>query len=217
MAVRQLRGYKRHVVSEQLEARHPYLEDINSHLKDDDVSMASGSRQFPRLVDQLQEPSFAPEVLVDALCLVCDLCANQENKCHAISSGVVEAATNLLMHDSILVRRDAARVISCVGKLMAGRGLLLKGNRDMPRSVTGNVVPGPSVPRLTKLLLGCNDEVVKKNVAEAFLTITIFRDGCQQVSTRVQSRGLCSIVVRPFHSHHPQKILASASHTCCDL
>jgi len=32
----------------------------------------------------------------------------------------------------------------------------------------------------SKLLLGCNDEVVKMNVARALQAVTIFRDGCQQ-------------------------------------
>lgn len=42
-------------------------------------------------------------------------------------------------------------------------------------------LPGPTLPRLSKLLLSCEDEQVKRNVAGAFRAITIFRDGCQQV------------------------------------
>lgn len=55
------------------------------------------------------------------------------------------------------------------------------GNSNMPRKLTGVEPPGAALPRLAKLLLGCDDEIVKKNVAEALWQMTIFRDGCQQV------------------------------------
>merc|ERR1719498_2334472 len=179
--VNPLQGYKRHIVSESLKDRYPYLEDINGHLKHDDVSMAFGDRLFPRLVDQLKTPGMAPEKLTEALCVICDLCAHQENKVTAVASDVVAAATNLLMHDSVEVRREAARVIGSVAQMVGGRSCMPIGNANMPRKLTGAVAPGPTLPRLSKLLLQCDDEIVKKNVAEALWAMTVFRDGCQQV------------------------------------
>jgi len=176
-----LQGFKRHIVSEWSADRYPYLEDINGHLKHDEVSMAFGDRQFPRLVEQLKTPGMAPVKLVEALCVICDLCPHQENKVTAVSSDVVAAATNLLMHDSIEVRREATRVIGSVSQMVGGRSCMPIGNANMPRKLTGAVAPGPTLPRLSKLLLQCEDDIVKKNVAEALCAMTIFRDGCQQV------------------------------------
>lgn len=176
-----LQGYNRHIVSEFLKDRYPYLEDINGHLKHDEVSMAFGDRIFPRLVEQLKTPSMQPEKLSEALSTICDLCAHQENKCMAVASETVAAATNLLMHDDVEVKRQAARVIGAMALMVLGRSHMPVGNVGMSRKLTGTVAPGPTLPRLSKLLLQCNDEVVKKNVAEALCAMTIFRDGCQQV------------------------------------
>lgn len=179
--INHLQGYKRHITSEFLKDRLPYTEDIRGHLKADDVSMAHGERLFPRLVEQLKMPGIAPEKLVEALRTICDLCSNQENKCQAIASDVVAAATNLLTHENIPVRRDAARVIGSMGLLIGGRSLMPVGNSTMSRKLTGPVGVGSTLPRLAKLLIGCDDEEVKMNVARAMQSITIFRDGCQQV------------------------------------
>jgi hypothetical protein len=179
--VKLLQGYRRHIVSEFHADRYPYLEDINGHLKKDEVSMAFGDRLFPRLVDQLKTPDMHPTKLTEALCVICDLCPHQENKVTAVASDVVAAATNLLMHDSVEVRREAARVIGSVAQMVGGRSCMPIGNANMPRKLTGSIAPGAALPRLAKLLLQCDDEIVKKNVAEALWSMTIFRDGCQQV------------------------------------
>merc|ERR550532_852596 len=113
-----MQAYKRHITSEFLADRYPYLEDIRGHLKEDDVSMAFGDRLFPRLVEQLKSQTIAPEKLIEALRTVVDLCANQESKSQAISSDVVAAATDLLMHDHVPVRREAARVITSMALLI---------------------------------------------------------------------------------------------------
>jgi hypothetical protein len=194
--VNALQGYKRHIVSDFHADRYPYLEEINGHLKHDDVSMAFGDRLFPRLVDQLKTPGMAPNKLVEALCVICDLCPHQENKVTAVASDVVAAATNLLMHDSVEVRREAARVIGSVGLMVGGRSCMPIGNANMPRKLTGAVAPGPTLPRLSKLLLQCDDEIVKKNVAEALCQMTVFRDGCQQVvdqgTVKAMAQYLCA-------------------------
>ncbi|OLQ14838.1 hypothetical protein AK812_SmicGene958 [Symbiodinium microadriaticum] len=179
--VKPLQAYNRHIISDHLKDRHPYLEDIRGHLKGDDVSMAQGDRLFPRLVEQLTAPNMAPERLVEALRTVCDLCSHQESKTVAISSDVIAAATHLLLHDAVPVRRDACRVISSMSLLVGGRGLLQVGNADLAGKLTGQISAGPTLPRLAKLLLSCDDELVKLHAAEAFQAVTIFRDGCQQV------------------------------------
>jgi len=179
--VNPLQGYKRHIVSESLADRYPYLEDINGHLKHNEVSQAFGERLFPRLVDQLKTPGMASDKLTEALRVIFDLCSHQENKVTAVASDVVAAATNLLMHDSVEVRREAARVVGSVAQMVGGRSCMPIGNANMSRKLTGAVAPGPTLPRLSKLLLQCDDEIVKKNVAEALWSMTVFRDGCQQV------------------------------------
>eukprot|EP00440_Ansanella_granifera_P034077 gb/GFBE01036966.1/.p1 GENE.gb/GFBE01036966.1/~~gb/GFBE01036966.1/.p1 ORF type:complete len:519 (+),score=121.86 gb/GFBE01036966.1/:1-1557(+) len=176
-----LQAYNRHIISEHSKDRHPYLEDIRGHLKTDEVSMAAGDRLFPRLVEQLTMPGMAPDKLIEALRTICDLCSHQENKSVAITSDVIAAATHLLMHESVPVRRDAARVISSMSLLIGGRGLLPVGSSALSAKLTGAMGAGPTLPRLSKLLLSCDDELVKLHVAEAMQAITIFRDGCQQV------------------------------------
>jgi hypothetical protein len=158
------------------------LEDINGHLKKDEVSMAFGDRLFPRLMEQLMTPDMHASKLTEALCVICDLCAHQENKVTAVASDVVAAATNLLMHDSVEVRREAARVIGSVAQMVCGRAEMPMGNAKMPHKLQfASAVKPATLPRLANLLLQCDDEIVKKNVAAAFWSMTIFRDGCQQV------------------------------------
>jgi hypothetical protein len=179
---RPLKAYSRHIISDNLRHRHPYLEDIKDNLKSDDVSMAFGDRCFPRLVEQLKTPTLAPEKLSEALQTICDLSAHQENKCIAIASDVVAAATNLLMHQSVDVQRDAARVIASLAHMICGRMCMPLGNRHMPKNLTGALLDGPTLPRLAKLLRTVpGDEIVKMNVARAIHFVCIYRDGCQQV------------------------------------
>jgi hypothetical protein len=207
--INKLQGYKRHIVSDFLHDRYPYLEDITSHLKKEDVSMASGDRLFPRLVAQLEDPTMTAEVLVEALRTICDLCSHQENKNVAISTEVVEAATNLLTHDSIPVRRDAARVITSTAQVIGGRVKMPIGNTEMPtRLAAGHAVPGPTLQRLVKLLLGCDDELVKMNVAEAMCSTTIHRDGCQQVVELGASKGIAQYLIATLPDVPPTRPLS---------
>jgi len=195
-----MQAYKRHITSEFLSDRYPYLEDIRGHLKEDDVSMAFGDRLFPRLVEQLKSPNMAPEKLIEALRTICDLCAHQENKCQAIASDTVAAATHLLMHDHVPVRRDAARVISSMALMMGGRSLMPLGSSNMSRKLMSAVAAGPTLPCLAKLLLSCNDELVKRHVAEAMRSVTLFRDGCQQLvnegTVKAVAQYLCATLPR---------------------
>lgn len=185
-----LEFYHRHITSEFLKDRYPYLEDIRGHLKADDVSIAAGDRLFPRLVEQLKSSSITADELVKALRLVCDSCYNQEHKCEAIASDIVAAATNLLLHDHIPVRREAARVISIISLLMCGRHQLPIGNATLAATLSTGMDVGPTLQRLAKLLLGCDDELVKMHVAEAICAITLFRDGCQQVVDQSTTVGI---------------------------
>jgi len=196
-----LQAYQRHITSDFLADRYPYLEDIRGHLKEDDISMAFGDRLFPRLVEQLKSPMIAPEKLIEALRTVVDLCANQENKCQAIASDVVAAATNLLMHDHVPVRRDAARVISSMALMIGGRSLMPIGSASITRRFTSAIASAATMLRLAKLLLGCNDQLVKMHVAEALRAVTQFRDGCQQVvdheTVKAVAQYLCATLPDP--------------------
>jgi len=194
--VKNLKGYRRHIVSDVLADRYPYLENIRGHLKPDEVSTAAGTRLFPRLVEQLKNPTMPPERLTEALITICDLISHQERKCDAIASDVVAAATNLLLHSSVPVRREAARVIAGVALLLGARSLMPLGNAGLSRTEIGNNGSGPTLPRLVKLLLSCDDELVKQHTAEAFAAITIFRDGCEQMveqgAVKGTARYLCA-------------------------
>merc|ERR1719191_1569561 len=116
-----LQAYQRHIVSEQLVDRHPYLEDIRSHLKADDVSTAFGNRQFPRLIEQLKSTDISADKLAEALRTICDLVSNQESKCQAVAADVVAAAADLLVHDDTSVKREAARTIATIALMLNGR------------------------------------------------------------------------------------------------
>eukprot|EP00913_Durusdinium_trenchii_P018359 g17247.t1 len=227
-----LQAYNRHIVSEHLKDppdqpppppppcpaegawdRHPYLEDIRGHLKADEVSTAQGERLFPRLVEQLSAPEMAAEKLVEALNTICDLCSHQESKTVAISSDVIAAATHLLMHESVLVRRAAARVLSSMALLIGGRSLLPIGSSPLADRLVEQ--SGPALPRLAKLLLSCDDELVKLHVAEAFQAATIFRDGCQQVVNQGSVMGItqymCGTLPDPTRVLRQPVVVASGS------
>lgn len=201
-----LEGYTRYVVSEQLRDRYPYLEDIRGHLKADEVTMASGDRLLPRLVEQLVMPDISAEQLVKALRVITDLCSDQENKANAIKADVIAAATNLLTHESIPVRQEAARAIQSAALLLAARNTMTAGCAD----IVSTKVLGPSgtVPRLSRLLLTCTDEVVKKNVAEALGAITIFRDGCQLLVDEKAVKGIAQYLCATLPNLPPSLDLA---------
>lgn len=203
-----MRGYQRHIVSEHLCDRYPYLEDINSHLKSTDVSMAFGDRLFPRLVDQLKDEAMSADKLVEALSVICDLCSHQENKCQATTADVVAAATNLLMHDCLKVRREAARVVASVALMIGGRSCMPMGNSKMPVKIAGVIAAGPTLPRLAKLLIGCNDELVRMHTAEAMQAVTIFRDGCQQAVDQGMVKVIAQYLCATLPDLPPSKPLA---------
>lgn len=194
--VNPLQAYQRHIVSEHLVDRHPYLEDIRGHLKADNVSVAFGNRQFPRLIEQLKSPDMAAEKLAEALRTICDLVPNQESKCQSISADVVAAAADLLTHEDTAVKREAAKTIAAVA-------LLLNGRSRMPTLSTGS-----AVPKLSRLLLTCNDEGVKANVAEAFNAICIFRDGCQQVVDQGAVKAMASYLCVVLPEQPQSQLLA---------
>jgi len=194
--VNPLQAYQRHIVSEHLVDRHPYLEDIRGHLKADDVSVAFGGRQFPRLIEQLKSPDISAEKLAEALRTICDLVPNQESKCQAVSADVVSAAADLLTHEDTAVKREAAKTIAAVA-------LLLNGRSRMPA-----LNAGPAVPKLSRLLLTCNDEGVKANVAEAFNAICIFRDGCQQVVDQGAVKAIASYLCVVLPEQPQSQLLA---------
>jgi len=207
-AVLPMQAYKRHITSEFLADRYPYLEDIRGHLKEDDVSMAFGDRLFPRLVEQLKSPAMAPEKLIEALRTIVDLCAHQENKCQAIASDAVAAATGLLLHDHVPVRRDAARVVGSVAQVMGGRGLMPQGSTGLSRRFTDAVGAGPTLPRLAKLLLGCPDEAAKMHAARAMRSVAVFRDGCQQMVDQGTVRSVAQYLCATLPDSPPSLELA---------
>jgi len=194
--VNPLQAYQRHIVSEHLVDRHPYLEDIRGHLKADDVSVAFGNRQFPRLIEQLKSTDISAEKLAEALRTICDLVPNQESKCQAVAADVVAAAADLLTHEDTAVKREAAKTIAAVA-------LMLNGRSRMP-----TLNAGPAVPKLSRLLLTCNDEGVKANVAEAFNAICIFRDGCQQVVDQGAVKAMASYLCVVLPEQPQSQLLA---------
>lgn len=191
-----MQAYQRHIVSEHLVDRHPYLEDIRGHLKADDVSVAFGARQFPRLIEQLKSPDISPEKLAEALRTICDLVPNQESKCQGVAADVVLAASDLLTHEDTAVKREAAKTIAAIA-------LMLNGRSRMPTLNTG-----PAVPKLSRLLLTCNDEGVKANVAEAFNAVCIFRDGCQQVVDQGAVKAIASYLCVVLPEQPQSQLLA---------
>jgi hypothetical protein len=194
--VNPLQAYQRHIVSEHLVDRHPYLEDIRGHLKADDVSVAFGNRQFPRLIEQLKSSDISAEKLAEALRTICDLVPNQESKCQAVAADVVAAAADLLTHEDTAVKREAAKTIAAIA-------LMLNGRSRMP-----TLNAGPAVPKLSRLLLTCNDEGVKANVADAFNAICVFRDGCQQVVDQGAVKAMASYLCVVLPEQPQSQLLA---------
>jgi len=65
-----------------------------------------------------------------------------------------------------------------------------------------------TLPRLAKLLIGCQDAEVKMNVAKAMQAITIFRDGCQQVVDQGTVRSIAQYLCATLPDLPPNEPLA---------
>jgi hypothetical protein len=169
-----LQAYTRHIVSYQLEANHPYLDDIRSHLGKHEVSTAFGSRQFPRLHELITSSSIAPTELVEALETITALVSNQEYKVLAVEAdangdGIPRAVSDLMLHENVHVQRSAVKTLSRLA-------LVLKGREALQRCEAAD--------RLADLLLAAEDEQVQANVADAMACFAIAADGCQYLVDR---------------------------------
>merc|ERR1719235_2749833 len=169
-----LQAYTRHIVSYQLEANHPYLDDIRSHLGKHEVSTAFGSRQFPRLHELITSSSIAPTELVEALETITALVSNQEYKVLAAEAdangdGIPRAVSDLMLHENVHVQRSAVKTLSRLA-------LVSKGREALQRCEAAD--------RLADLLLAAEDEQVQANVADAMACFAIAADGCQYLVDR---------------------------------
>jgi hypothetical protein len=169
-----LQAYTRHIVSYQLEANHPYLDDIRSHLGKHEVSTAFGSRQFPRLHELITSSTIEPKELVEALETITALVSNQEYKVLAVDAdtfgnGICSAVSDLMLHKNVHVQRSAVKTLSRLALVLKGRETL----RDCE-----------AADRLADLLLAAEDEQVQANVADAMACCAIATDGCQYLVDR---------------------------------
>jgi hypothetical protein len=98
------------------------------------------------------------------------------------------------MHDNIVVRREACRVLTSMAQLIGGRSKMPAGNQNLPREITGILGAGPTLPMLIKLLLSCDDAVVKRNAAEALKALAVFRDGCQLIVDQGSVKGISQYI-----------------------
>jgi CxxC motif-containing protein len=164
-----LQAYTRHLVSYQLEANHPYLDDIRSHLGADEVSTAFGSRTFPRLHELATDPKVDPPVLVETLETITSLISNQEHKVQAIEAGICQAASDLMLHKDVHVQRAAVTTLSRLALVLQGRQALKECE---------------AADRLSDLLLSSEDEEVQARVADAMACFSTGTDGCQYLVDR---------------------------------
>lgn len=108
-----IHGYKKHIVSEFLKDRHPYLEPPFKDREDPtEVFHAVFDRSIPKLVEILSFDDELPsQNYREALMLLNQMSSHQENKDMMISHLLVFRCLNFMRHKDSEVRREATLLL----------------------------------------------------------------------------------------------------------
>jgi hypothetical protein len=96
-ALQEYHALKKHVLSDQLNTRHPYLDpDFRERYDETEVYMAVFDRQLPKLVEIIFFDEIDDHKYFDALRALNEMCSHQENKSKLIALKTVSMCQNLL-------------------------------------------------------------------------------------------------------------------------
>lgn len=117
-----IHGFKKHIVSNFLKDRHPYLHSpFNQRYDPKEVFHAVFDRSIPKLVEILAMEELPAQSYKEAFMLLNEMSSHQENKLIMIDSGLVETALAYMTHTDAEVRRDATNLLGSLVSVRKGR------------------------------------------------------------------------------------------------
>lgn len=127
-----IHGFKKHIVSNFLKDRHPYLHSpFNQRYDPKEVFHAVFDRSIPKLVEILAMPDLPADSYKEAFMLLNEMTSHQENKLTMIDSGLVETSLAYMVHDDVEVRRDATNLLGSLLSVRKGRDKLASQDIDV--------------------------------------------------------------------------------------
>ena len=120
-----IHGFKKHVVSNFLQDRHPYLQPpFNQRYDPKEVYHAVFDRSIPKLVEILDMQDLPDQSYREAFMLLNEMSSHQENKIVMIDSGLVCTSISYMRHPDSEVRRESTNLLGSLLSLMRGRDQL---------------------------------------------------------------------------------------------
>ena len=124
-----IHGFKKHIVSNFLKDRHPYLHSpFNQRYDPKEVFHAVFDRSIPKLVEILDMEDLPADSYKEAFMLLNEMASHQENKLTMIDSGLVETALAYMTHPHAEVRRDSTNLLGSLLSVRKGRDKLAQAN-----------------------------------------------------------------------------------------
>ena len=122
-------GYKKHIVSNFLSDRHPYLEKpFNERYDPTEVFHAVFDRAIPKLVEILTYEDLPAQNYKEALMLLNEQAGHQENKDQMISQKLVLLSLIYIKHSDKEVRRESLLLLGSLCSIQRGRDCLMDEN-----------------------------------------------------------------------------------------
>eukprot|EP00743_Colponemidia_sp_Colp-15_P001989 GILK01002162.1.p1 GENE.GILK01002162.1~~GILK01002162.1.p1 ORF type:complete len:491 (+),score=90.51 GILK01002162.1:72-1475(+) len=175
-----MQAYKLHVVNEELQYRHPYLQDeFTSDIDPTEVTVAYERRGVTKLVSVLEDPDVPSDKKIEAVQTIRNMMSNQEQKAEAIAEGTVEAASQLLRHANSVVRRECTKLVASLVCILSCRKKLQNAG---------------TVPALARLLKDPQADV-RENVMEALFNLSLSRDGVKLLTTPVPENDIINFTI----------------------
>lgn len=123
-------GFRKHIVSNFLKDRHPYLESTSKQRYDPtEVFHAVFDRSIPKLIEILDNDQLPALNYREAFMLLNEMASHQENKLVMIDSGLVHICLDFLRHSEAEVRRESANLLGSLLSVRKGRESILETNQ----------------------------------------------------------------------------------------
>lgn len=117
-----IHGFKKHIISDFLQDRHPYLySPFNQRYDPKEVFHAVFDRSIPKLVEIVQMADLPAQSYKEAFMLLNEMASHQENKLTMIDAGLVAVCLSYMQHEDFEVRRDSTNLLGSLLSVRKGR------------------------------------------------------------------------------------------------
>lgn len=118
-------GFKKHIISDFLKDRHPYLHSpFNQRYDQKVVFHAVFDRSISKLVDIVHMDDLPAQSYKEAFMLLNEMASHQENKLIMIDSEMVPMCLSYMQHEDPEVRRDSTNLLGSLLSVRKGREYL---------------------------------------------------------------------------------------------